>query len=129
MPMGTQEKPSSLENAVFYVGLLVFMGLVGYLVFQIFSNDALPADLTVHFERLPEEKCGFEVRVFNKGETTAEAIDIVMDLEQSGEKVGEIEAQIDYLPIQSERRLRVKFENTNGRCDSLVLSSVVFMEP
>src|SRR5690606_35364046 len=78
--MGKEEKPSLLENIVFYAVSLILAGLLGYLVFLIFKDGGSPADIQVNVQKSQDKNCVFEVYLKNTGETTAENVNIVLDL-------------------------------------------------
>jgi len=126
--MGQEEKPSLLENIVFYAGSLILAGLLGYLVFQIIKDSGSPADIQVNVHKSQDKNCVFEVYLKNSGETTAENVNIVLDLYSDGVKVDQGSINVDYLPIRSEQKLRTEFRTASG-CDSLVVASILFLEP
>src|SRR5690606_41670571 len=126
--MEKEDKRSLLENIVFYMGIVILAGLLGYLIFQIFSDDDSPADIIIDIKPQPQPDCVFEIQFENNGGTTAEQILVGLDLYASGEKVDHTIARIDYLPIQSTQTVRVRFENLQG-CDSLRVASLTFVEP
>lgn len=126
--MEKAEKPSLLQNIVFYMGIVILGGLLGYLIFQIFSDDDSPADIRIDIQPQTQPDCVFEIQFKNEGGTTAEQILVGMDLYARGEVVEHTIARIDYLPIQSTQTVRVRFDSKIG-CDSLRVTSLTFVEP
>lgn len=127
--MGKTNTFSIPEKIVFSLGLLVLMGLLGYLVFQIVQRENSPAAIEVRTSYHPElPHTTFKAVVANEGNETAEAMNLVFALYRAGEFVETTSATVNYVPIHSEATLWIVFHPTQ-KGDSLAVSSVTYLAP
>ena len=89
-------RKNALEWTVFGLGLIVIVGLVGYLSWAAVTPHDRPAELRVELGKPERLKKGYRTRVTvrNVGDETAMSVKV---------KVGDADLDLDYVPRQSER--------------------------
>ena len=102
-----REKLSWLQCVCALLGLVVTVAAIAVLARSAFA-DHRPPDLTVLPEALRPVEAGWalEVKVLNKGDMTAAAVEI--EGEADGEKSG---ARLDYVPGRGEKRATLVFSS------------------
>lgn len=125
-----KKKFNVIENLIFGTGVLVLTALVGYLVFQITQKNGGPPDLVITNKYQPSlPNYAFEIEVTNQGHTTAQMAQINFDLFQDGKQVESASLQMDYIPVNSKKLGWLVFGTEKKPNDSLVVSSMTFLEP
>ena len=123
-------KHNLLEKITFYLGLLILLLLVSYLIFDFNKQKDLPADLeivTSHMPSMPHYT--YKVETTNKGHETASSVHIDFDLYQNGQMAEKAVLTFNYIPRESTEEGWVIFRKTPMPSDSLVVTSVSFLRP
>ena len=121
---------NSVQLAVFCLGVLLILGIIGYLSYQavkIGEKPPQPEVTAVYQPELPDYT--YRVKVRNKGEETATNMTLKMTLYQDGKIKESGTFSISYLPIQSEQTGWMVFKTARKPADSLVVSSITFLRP
>ena len=98
----TREERNALEWAVFGLGLILVVGVLGFLVYQLVAGSDEPANLVVTFDT-PEERRGtvlIPLTVTNEGDQVAEAA--VIEVCAGPDACGEV--TFTYVPQGSTRQ-------------------------
>lgn len=115
---------------VFCLGVLLVLSLIGYLGYQSFRLDPLPPKVEVSSKYMPElPDYTFRIKVSNRGEETATNVSLKLTLYQQGKATETGSFSINYVPIQSEQKGWMIFDRKRQEGDSLVLSSITYLEP
>lgn len=125
-----KKKFNIIENITFLVGILVLTALVGYLGYQLTQKNGYPPHLIVtnkYDSSLPYH--AYKIQVQNQGQKTAETVQINFDLFQDGKQVETASTNINYIPVNSKKIGWIVFTTKKTSNDSLVVSSMTFLEP
>ena len=129
--MENQKKERNiLEKITFYLGLFILALLIGYLVYQLQTNEEQPPSLqiiTSYESAMPQYT--FKVEVQNKGQETAKSANINLNLYQNGKLAESAVLGIDYVPAHSKEKGWVTFSKKRKASDSLVVGPVTFIKP
>ena len=112
------------------IGALLFLVLLGYLLFQAVSGNGVPPDIIVEVTEI--QKNGddhlviFEAR--NRGGQTAASVIIRGELERFGVTLETAEATLDYLPPGSMRAGGLLFRRDPRELD-LVIAAAGYSRP
>jgi len=118
-----------LEWTVFAVGLVLVMGTIGYLTFDMVTARATPPRLEIRLGKPQPMTTGrtkqflVPVTVTNRGGQTATGVHLEVTLERAGQEPEAADFEIAFMPRQSTRQGGVTF-NTDprqGRLQSRVL--------
>lgn len=127
-----KKKYNIIEKTTFTFGILVTLGLLSYLVFQLINQDrkSNPPQLVITTSYEPKlSHYTFKVVVENIGGETAEEANIQLSLYQEGKPVEKGTINILYVPIKSKETSWVIFHTEKKLNDSLVISSVSYVQP
>ena len=125
-----KKKQNLLEKITFYLGLIILLMLVGYLLFEIKTKQNLPPDLEIITTYQPSMPYyTFKVETTNSGHETATSVNIGFDLYQNGEIAEKAVFTLNYVPRDSKEEGWVIFQKTRKPSDSLVITSVSFLKP
>ncbi len=118
-------KKNWLEWTVFALSLLLVLTTAGLLVHEHLSLGHEPADPQVTLGE-PEAHDGYfavPVKVVNRGDNTAESVQIEIELQLPGEKSEKGQVQLQYLPRQATRHAWVTFRHDprQGKLEPRVL--------
>lgn len=125
-----KKKQNVLEKITFYLGLIILLLLIGYLLVEINTKENLPPDLeiiTTYEPSLPFYT--FKVETTNIGHETATSVNIGLDLYQNGEITEKAVFTLNYVPRDSKEEGWVVFRKSRNATDSLVITSVSFLKP
>lgn len=123
-------KHNLLEKITFYLGLIIILLLVGYLIFDFNKQQDLPADLEIVTSYQPSmPNYTYKVETTNIGHETASSVHIGFDLYQNGQMVEKAVLTLNYVPRESTEEGWVIFRKTPLPSDSLVITSVSFLRP
>lgn len=119
-----------LEWLVFAASLLILVGFVGLLAYQIVVSGDQSADVTVELGAARQAGSGFlvPVLVHNRGDRTAEEVTVVVTLESEDRPPDERELTFAFLPRRSERKGVVVFDR-DPRCCRLSGSASSYERP
>lgn len=100
-----------LEWAVFGVGLVLILGLLGYLAYDALTLDGRPPVVDVQLGGSESRNGTYQVPVTlrNLGDETAEAVTVEVVLIQGDSEIETAELTIDFLPRSSTRSGWVTF--------------------
>ena len=130
--MKQQEKKTGngMERTTFFIGLFVLIALLGYLSYKLSQPVNNPAHLVITSTYNPlMEHYGFEINIKNTGGTPAKNATVNLQLFQNGKRVETGTLPFDYIPVGSEIKAWLIFHKKRNPGDSLVVSSITFIEP
>jgi uncharacterized protein (TIGR02588 family) len=119
-----------LEWAVAFVGLVLVLSTIGFLLYQIVTDDDSPPEVSLTVGDVIEMEGGYlvEFNVLNRGGSTAARLMVQGELRDAGDSVETSQTEIDYVPPDSERSGGLFFtENPNDY--ELMLRPLGFQEP
>jgi uncharacterized protein (TIGR02588 family) len=107
----TKIKKNPLEWAVFGIGLILTLGVIGALIWDAASGERMPPDLTVELGDPEPRSQGWAVPVTvrNEGEETAEGAQVLVVLELPGGEKEEAGLEMPFVPRHSRREGWVHF--------------------
>ena len=129
-PANGNEQPPFWEWVVAGFGALLFLALLGYLLFQAVTGNGVPPDVVI--EVLEIEDNGddylvmFEAR--NRGGQTAASVTVRGDLKRFGVVLETAEVTLDYVPTGSRRSGGLLFRRDPREFD-LVLMPTGYVRP
>ncbi|HEY3662416.1 MAG TPA: hypothetical protein VGL24_04620 [Chthoniobacterales bacterium] len=114
-----------LEWTVFAFSLLLVLGTAGLLIHEHLSLGQEPADPQITLGS-PEAHDGYfavPVKVVNRGDNTAESVQIEVELQLPGKESEKGQVQLNYLPRQATRHAWVTFRHDprQGKMETRVL--------
>lgn len=119
-----------VEIITFIAGLAVLLALVGFLIYQINKENGTPPKLEISSSYQPSmEHYSFKLQVSNKGDESAEDVNIKLSLYQEGKAVEDGNVTIQYVPVKSMETAWIVFHTDRKAGDSLVVSSVTYVKP
>ena len=127
-----KKKFNTLEKITFTFGLIVTLGLLVFLIYQIYSQDSKsnPPELVITSSYEPKiSPYAYKVVVENIGEETAEEANIQLSLYQQGKEVAKGAINIMYVPVKSKETAWIVFHTRKKPGDSLIVSSVTYVKP
>lgn len=106
------EQPDQPSQSTFWewvvaaCGLVLVLSTLGFLGWQALTQPATPPEVQVQAARIQALRQGYlvEIRVRNRGNSTAAALTIEGRLSAGSEDVETSSTSIDYLPARSERQ-------------------------
>jgi uncharacterized protein (TIGR02588 family) len=113
---GQANHPPIWEEAMGVVGLVLLLAVVGFLVYEALQPHSPPA-VVVSAEEITPAPGGWlvQIRVENRGESTAAAVvvegSLIDPAQPAGEPVEVSEVTLDYVPELSARRAGLYFEH------------------
>ena len=126
-----QKKGHNLvEIITFIAGLIVLLAVVGFLIYQINATKGTPPNIVISSSYQPSmEDYSFKLEVENKGEESAEAVNIKLSLYQEGKVAADGDVNIQYVPVKSKETAWIVFHSDRKPGDSLVVTSVTYVKP
>jgi|SRR5690606_33670746 len=126
-----EDKKNALEWIVFSLSLLLISGILGYLIYQSILYEPGTPDVVVTFKSDPSPNSPFRyhVSVENKGQETAEEVNIEMVLEKDGQALEIATLQIPYSPKKSIREGWLNFSINPAMADTLYSRVVSYKKP
>jgi uncharacterized protein (TIGR02588 family) len=126
-----EDKKNVLEWIVFSLSLLLISGIFGYLIYQSVIYEPGSPDLVVTFKSdpSPNNPYRFHVSVENKGQETAEEVNIELVLEKDGQELEMATLQIPYAPKESKREGWMVFSKNPEMADTLYSRVVSYKKP
>lgn len=128
--MGNKKSHNAIEITSFIAGLTVVLALIGFLIYQISKRENTPPELHIQSYHDPSmDHYAFELEVENKGEQSAEEVQIKLSLYQEGEAMEDGTVSMRYVPVKSKETAWIVFHTDRKAGDSLVVSSVTYVKP
>jgi uncharacterized protein (TIGR02588 family) len=91
------------EWAVAAVGFIVVVSVIGFVLYQAMTNESSPPDIRLSVQSVRPLQQGYvvEIRVDNRGDTTAAGLQIEGTLRDGSGNEERAEAGVDYVPSHS----------------------------
>src|SRR5690606_28093111 len=126
-----EDKKNILEWIIFSLSLLLISGIFGYLIYQSVIYEPGSPDLVVTFKSdpSPNSPYRFHVSVENKGQETAEEVNIELVLKKGGQELEMATLQIPYSPKESTREGWLNFSKNPAMADTLYSRVVSYKKP
>jgi len=126
-----EDEKNLLEWMVFALSLLMVLGILGYLVYQVAVYEEGSPDLAITYVQDPAEHAPhrYLLRIKNDGQETAEEVKVEMVLQRAGEELERAELSLPYLPKQSAREGWVIFTQDPAVADTLYARVVSYKRP
>lgn len=126
-----EDEKNLLEWIVFAVSLLMVLGILGYLVYQVAIHEEGSPDLAINYvhDPAPHAPHRYFLRINNEGQETAEEVQVEMVLERDGEELETAALTLPYLPKQSAREGWVIFSKDPNEADTLYARVVGYKRP
>lgn len=107
------DEPPFWERVVAFLGLLLVLASLGYLLYQGIWGDNSPPDVVIEQEAILNSGKDYLVRfkARNFGGETAAEVQVTGTLSQNGQEIEKVETVIDYIPAGSEQRGGLYFSN------------------
>lgn len=118
------------ERVVAVLGILLVCGSLGYLLFAAVNNGEGPPDVRVQQAAIAGSGGDYLVqfKASNEGGETAAQVRIVGSLSRNGQQIETSEVTLDYVPVHSERKGGLYFEN-DPRSGQLQLRASGYQRP
>lgn len=119
------------EWIIFAVGLVLVVSTLGYLIYDATTVSEAPPNIEVQVGEIQPQGQNFLVPVtaINKGEQTAETVQIEVILENNGEEKESAELEIQFLPRGAKRSGWVTFETDPRTIEKIKARAVGFEKP
>ena len=116
-----KDRKNGLEWAVFGVGLVLVLTILGYLIYKTVTYIPGSPHLVMEYtaDPGPHEPNRFHVVVHNRGNETAESITVALGLFREGKEVDKAELSIDFCPKESKREGWVAFSTRVSPVDTV----------
>jgi uncharacterized protein (TIGR02588 family) len=100
------DAPPAWEWAVALLGLVLVLGSIGFLAYQVVAGDDSPPDVLIRADAILPVKSGYlvQVRAVNQGGSTAAELRIEGTLRGESGRVETSETVFDYVPAHSHRK-------------------------
>ena len=120
-----------LEWIIFAVGLVLVIGTLGYLLYDATTISQAPPNIEVQLGETQPQGQSFLVPVIatNKGQQTAETVQIEVVLEKDGKEAESAELEIQFLPRGAKRSGWVTFETDPSTVEKIKTRAVGFEKP
>lgn len=120
-----------LEWVIFAVGLLLVVSTLGYLIYDATTVSEAPPNIEIQLGEIQPQTQNFLVPVSatNKGQQTAETVQIEVVLENGGKEEESAEFQIQFLPRGAKRSGWVTFETDPRTVEKIKTRAVGFEKP
>ena len=128
---GDGDDKNTLEWVVFALSLVLVLGILVYLGYQVYTDEPGTPDLVVEYYHDPSEHAPQRYRlvVHNRGKETAEEVLVELALERAGEELETAELSIAFAPKESKREGWVSFKEGVQPGDSLVARVMSYKRP
>ena len=126
-----EDEKNLLEWMVFAVSLLIVVGILGYLVYQVAVHEEGSPDLAITYvhDPSPHAPHRYFLRIRNDGQETAEEVQVEMVLEQGGEELETAALTLPYLPKQSAREGWLVFSKDPAEADTVYARVISYKKP
>lgn len=122
------EKKNYLEWSVFGLGLILILSVMGYLVYQIYTQNSIPADINVEYSLDPTQNnlYRYKLTAMNSGGETVENVVIELSLVKADSALEKSEISFQYIPKESQRIGWITFNTNPSEADSVVTKVISF---
>lgn len=126
-----QDEKNLLEWAVFTVSLLMIVGILGYLIYQVAIHEDGSPDLIVTYrpDPTPHAPHRYFLSIKNDGQETAEEVQVEMVLERDGEPLEVSALTLPYLPKESGRDGWIVFSKDPAAADTVYARVISYKKP
>ncbi|RAU82713.1 hypothetical protein [Pontibacter arcticus] len=126
-----EEAKNPLEWAVFALGLVLVLAILGYLGFKTYTYRPSPPDLQLAYAPEPtmNEPNRFRVVISNKGNTTAEEVKVQVVLQKAGQELEKVELQLPFVPRGARRTGWVIFTESPASADTVSANVISYRTP
>ena len=120
-----------LEWLIFAVSFLLVVGTLGYLIYDATLSSEIPPNIEIQLGETQAQGRNFLVPVvaINRGEQTAETVQIEVILEKNGKEEESADLEIQFLPRGAKRSGWVTFETDPRTVDNIKSRAVGFEKP
>lgn len=127
---GEESKTPVLEWAFAVIGLILVVGVIGFLFYQIAVNKGTPPNLVVKTSEIVQGEKGFLVKfiIENTGDETAADVTVEGELKQGEKSVETGDVTVDYVPAHSQKKGGLFFTKNPGEFE-LILRAKGYNEP
>jgi uncharacterized protein (TIGR02588 family) len=128
--IGATDVPPMWEWAMAFLGLVLVLGSLGFLAYQIVTGDDSPPDVLIRADAILPVKTGYlvQIQAVNQGGSTAAELRIEGTLMGERGSVETSETVIDYVPAHSHRKGGLFFTK-DPRQFTLQLRATGYAEP
>lgn len=125
------DKKNTLEWSVFTISLLSVISLLAFLTYQTITYNPSSPDLVVEYKHDPSQNAPhrYHITIRNKGQETAEEVQIELILEKNGRELEKATMQIPFAPQESKREGWVSFSKDPAKADTLYSRVVSYKRP
>jgi uncharacterized protein (TIGR02588 family) len=119
-----------LEWVFAVIGLILVIGVIGFLIYEIATDQGKPANLNVKIEEIIPNNKGFLVRftLENTGDETAADVTVEGELKKGAESLEKSDVTVDYVPSHSEKKGGMFFTE-DPRSNGFTIRAKGFNEP
>lgn len=109
----------ALEWILAVIGLILVVGVVGFLLYHAFTDEQTPPDISVKIESVAKNKNGYLVQfvIKNEGGKTAADITVEGELKKGEENAETSDVTVDYVASKSEKKGGLMFTKNPSEYD------------
>lgn len=125
------EKKNALEWSVFYISLIIVLGILGYLTYQSLAFEASPPDIDVAYRHEPSTNAPYRFHILmkNVGNETAEEVQVELVAMKNNVVVENAILDVPFLPRQSSREGWVIMTQDPALADSVYVRVISYKKP
>ena len=119
-----------LEWVFAVIGLILVVGVVGFLIYEISTDQGKPANLNVKVEEIIPNDKGFLVKfaLENTGDETAADVTVEGEVKKGTESLEKSDVTVDYVPSHSEKKGGMFFTK-DPRSSDFIIRAKGYNEP
>ena len=119
-----------LEWVFAVIGLILVVGVIGFLIYEIATDQGKPPDLSVKIEEIIPNSNGFLVKfaLENTGDETAADVTVEGEIKKGTESLEKGDVTVDYVPSHSEKKGGMFFTE-DPRSNEFKIRAKGFNEP
>lgn len=119
-----------LEWVFAVIGLILVVSVIGFLIYEISTDEGKPADLNVKIEEIIPNDKGFLVKfaLENTGDETAADVTVEGEIKKGKESLEKGDVTVDYVPSHSEKKGGMFFTE-DPRSNEFIIRAKGFNEP
>jgi uncharacterized protein (TIGR02588 family) len=104
----TQKKTRTpaLEWLFATIGLFLVVSIIGFLIYEIVTDEKKPPNLNVKIEEIIPQEKGFLIKftLENTGDETAADVTVEGEIKKAAESIEKSDVTVDYVPSHSEKK-------------------------